>query len=145
MNFSIAQWSIVVIGDLILRALSYFAFLIPIFALFSFRVSVLHLTVLAITNIAVLGLRWRFALPIVLAITNVIFVAIFVWSWVYDIKSGHQSSCVGYDSQCSWINGTITELGVQAIVKWTVVEVAVNIVSVLIAASVDVLRSERAS
>jgi len=134
MNMPIGYWVGVAVLDAILRILytiigSLNILLIP----FMLWYTAIHLLCLIPTNLVaiLLGFRERIAVIIVLLITNSLFCVIFAVSWVNSIRSGRQSVCEGYQYKCKWIDGVITDLGVQALTRECAIQVGINLASVL--------------
>lgn len=134
MNFSFGYWVGVAILDAVFRIFyTLIASLNPLLIPIMLEYTAIHLLCLIPTNLVVrlLGFRGRIAGIIVLLITNSLFCAVFVFSWITSIKRGRQSSCVGYQYKCDWIDGVITEQGVQWLTWHAAIQVGINLAAVL--------------
>src|SRR5437588_1208304 len=108
MNFSLNQWMLLVVSDIIIRATYFFLttsnlLLTPI----SFALSVNHLIPLIVVSYLI-GLRKlskRAREMIIIVTANVLFVTISVIIWISFIKTGRQTACGSYPDQCYWIKG----------------------------------------
>src|ERR1043165_3114308 len=134
MNLSMGYWVGIAILDAVFRILyTMIATLNPLLIPIMLEYTAMHLACLIPTNLIVisLGFRSRVAGVVVLLITNVLFSGAFVFSWVSSIKRGHQSSCVGYQYKCDWVDGVITDLGAQFLTREALIQVGINLASVL--------------
>jgi hypothetical protein len=134
MNFSFGYWVSVAILDAVFRIFyTIIASLNPLLIPIMLEYTVMHLLCLIPTNLVVrlLGFRSRISGIIVLLITNSLFCIVFAVSWVSSIKRGRQSSCVGYQDKCNWIDGVITDLGVQWLTRHAAIQVGINLAAVL--------------
>src|SRR5947209_2236915 len=107
MNFSIGHWIGAGVLDAVLRVLYILAATLnPLLIPFALEYTAIHLGCLIPTALLakLLGLRGRITAVSVLVIANVLFCGIFALSWVTSIKRGRQSSCVGYNFKCDWID-----------------------------------------
>src|SRR5262245_37676628 len=132
-----AQWVGFIVLDVAVRAIFFFPFW-----MFAPFVSGLHIVIFALTSLAVKDLRYspKQALVRSIAVTNVVFVVILVLLWVTMIRSGRESACEGYNFNCSWFEGVITWRGVGTIATVTLVQVAINVVVVLLVFGRDIRR-----
>jgi hypothetical protein len=145
-NLFPSQWSIIVLGDLLIRSGTFFGrslnvLTIPI-ALF---LSAIHLGLLISVALFVntFALKARRAIGVTLAATNIMFCFIFISVWLLFIKSGRQTSCVA--NECSWIDGSITAIGVKTILFETAVQVVINVVPYLFVSALALRRRNPAA
>lgn len=134
MNISFAYWFGIAILDAFLRIFyTIIASMNPLLIPIMLEYTAIHLLCLIPTNLAaiLLGFRGRISGIIVLLITNSLFCVVFAVSWVTSIRRGRQSSCVGYQYKCDWIDGVITDLGVQALTREGAIQVGTNLAAVL--------------
>jgi hypothetical protein len=140
MNFSPYQWVAIIILDVSVRVLYFVAFSviilsIPMAMFFSIPMalylSFLHLTLLILISryMTTFELPARAAAVVTIPIVNIIFCGGYILTWIYRIKSGHQTFCFNY--KCEWINGEITWFGVQKIALSTLIQLAINLAPVL--------------
>jgi hypothetical protein len=132
MHLSALQWLIIVLLDVATRAgymfITSFNIINVIFALL---VSALHLTLLILVNYIVMPfqLAARAAVAVTLAVTNLLFAVTFVLFWIVPSSRGRVTACV--NNECSWIDGSVTWIGVQHISGALVAQLAINLVPVL--------------
>src|SRR5689334_22175864 len=116
MRLSGHQWLVVVLLDIVIRAICFVAFSFNVaLILFAIPLSIIHIIILIITNYSTASISKSYRSAFVIATTNIIFCVVFIFTWISGIKNGHQTACVGYDYKCDWIDGVITSTGVGTI------------------------------
>lgn len=133
MNFSVNQWLSIFALDFLTRAIltsirqpHLLNFLIEI------PFSVVYLTLLICAN----GYVRTFHLPtvkaatIILAAANIVFVAIYIILSTYYPATGRVTMCTDY--KCTWLDGSITLLGIQTIATNIAVKLIANVIPFLI-------------
>lgn len=136
--FSWRQWVLLVVLDVFFRVVSFVAPFLALnfFALFivynAIFFSALHLVVLfAAICLAVRFGRATFAsIAIAVLITNVIFVGVYVWTEVAQIKRGSATYCVGLKPDCGWIDGVVQWTGMLWLAVQTAPQILINIIPV---------------
>lgn len=142
MNLSRSQWLCVIVLDVCLRAASFF---IPLYMIFTLPLSAVHLSLLISISayVRTFELPARTAMIRTLVATNILFTCFFVLIWLWHIKTGHQTACVGANDQCDWIGGAITWQGVRTITIYTALQIVINLVSPLVTWTPSAHRSAR--
>jgi len=123
------QWLGFILLDVAVRAILFFPYV-----MFAPIISGFHIVIFAAMSSVVKLQRYapKKSLVRTITVTNVTFVVIFVLLWVATIRSGRQSACEGYNFKCNWFEGAITWRGVVTIATYTLIQVAINVVVVLL-------------
>jgi hypothetical protein len=135
MLFSGMRWLYTLILDVLLRSGFGLAVkLVPFYAFYVLPLSLIHVASLAVARvIAKDGAATRFReILMTLLIGNALFATITTLPYVMFAKSRHFTACM--DTECSWVNGAITWRGVQSIVSFEAIQIAINVAVVMIVA-----------
>ena len=136
MYFSGYQWLAVLVLDLVVRTL-YLAIAAgsPFFVIIAVPLSIIHWILLLVISsfLTVHHVRTRYSVPIVLFVANALFCSGFAAFLAGSVKNGRMTSCAVGSDRCDWINGTITDLGIQTIALYTGTQIVVNLIPVLVA------------
>ena len=133
MNLSGYQWFGVIVLDVLIRAGYFFvASFHALYVPFALVLSLMHLTFLILADYSVASFEppARAAVAATIIATNVLFFGIFISVWLYLIKSGRQTVCVG--TKCEWIDGAITWRGFQTIALQSLIQFVINVVPFLV-------------
>lgn len=134
MRFSASQWLVLIAADFVFRVLLFVVFSFHfMFVPLSFCISVIHLTIFGLVNIVVsyMKLQDRYAAYFVVILSNAIFLAAFIFTWVSFIRVSQQTVCVSYPDNCEWIQGKILLRGVAAILEIAAIQVVANVTPLL--------------
>jgi hypothetical protein len=141
------QWLVIVLFDLLLRILFFFAGMHILGIPFALVISAMHLVVLFLVTEVVRTLEARAKILTIasLLIANALFTTAFILSWIYFITTGHQTSCTGVEHRCDWIAGKITWFGVQTMMNHVVIQLIINLVPILLAYLIRSANDRRAA
>jgi hypothetical protein len=140
MYFSGSQWLGAIILDVLFRVLFSIATGSLLFMPFAPAFSVIHYGFLGAASAFTTShnIRPRYSIPLTILTANILFFVIFVGFLVSGTKAGRATRCLVESDQCYWINGKITELGMWALAQDGIIQIAINLIPLLIVWSLNI-------
>jgi hypothetical protein len=135
-NFSVPQWTVIIILDIVFRAAySIFITFSPFMVPAALKNSFIHLAILVSIGcwLKVFELRFLKAVTITLLATNILFCGWFILDWLSSIKAGRQSFCAGVENyECFYVDGVLTSSGVRWLAFQILPQLVINLLPFVI-------------